>query len=57
MCQVVSLYLPFGSARKRKEGIVLIETGPPTAEALIQGIFGLQRKVRRMKGGRMWYRK
>ncbi|KAH8750889.1 hypothetical protein BGZ57DRAFT_967216 [Hyaloscypha finlandica] len=30
---------------------------PPTAEALIQGIFGLQRKVRRTKGGRMWYRK
>jgi NADH dehydrogenase (ubiquinone) Fe-S protein 7 len=36
---------------------VLIEIGPPTAEALIQGIFALQRKVRRNKGLRMWYRK
>ncbi|PMD15828.1 NADH-ubiquinone oxidoreductase-like protein subunit [Hyaloscypha hepaticicola] len=30
---------------------------PPTAEALIQGIFGLQRKIRRNKALRMWYRK
>jgi hypothetical protein len=37
--------------------IVLTETGPPTAEALIQGVFALQRKVRRNKGLRMWYRK
>jgi NADH:ubiquinone oxidoreductase subunit B-like Fe-S oxidoreductase len=41
-----------------KEGeVVLIEIGPPTAEALIQGIFGLQRRIRRNKGLRMWYRK
>jgi NADH dehydrogenase (ubiquinone) Fe-S protein 7 len=31
--------------------------GPPTAEALIQGIFQLQRKIRREKRARMWYRK
>ncbi|CZR70123.1 related to NADH-ubiquinone oxidoreductase 19.3 kDa subunit, mitochondrial precursor [Phialocephala subalpina] len=30
---------------------------PPTAEALIQGIFQLQRKIRKMKTLRMWYRK
>jgi len=35
----------------------LIYIGPPTAEALLQGIFQLQRKIRRTKTTRMWYRK
>jgi NADH:ubiquinone oxidoreductase subunit B-like Fe-S oxidoreductase len=35
----------------------LIYVGPPTAEALLQGIFQLQRKIRRTKTTRMWYRK
>ncbi|KAK2787290.1 hypothetical protein FQN52_003418 [Onygenales sp. PD_12] len=30
---------------------------PPTAEALLYGIFVLQRKIRRTKVTRMWYRK
>ncbi|KAK4246146.1 NADH-quinone oxidoreductase [Corynascus novoguineensis] len=30
---------------------------PPTAEALLYGIFQLQRKIRRTKTTRMWYRK
>ncbi|KAK1762670.1 hypothetical protein QBC33DRAFT_500547 [Phialemonium atrogriseum] len=30
---------------------------PPTAEALLQGIFQLQRKIRKTKVTRMWYRK
>jgi NADH dehydrogenase (ubiquinone) Fe-S protein 7 len=30
---------------------------PPTAEALLQGIFQLQRKMQRTKITRMWYRK
>ncbi|KAL4733218.1 hypothetical protein BDV11DRAFT_91042 [Aspergillus similis] len=30
---------------------------PPTAEALLQGIFTLQRKIRRTPVTRMWYRK
>ncbi|KAL2844138.1 hypothetical protein BJY01DRAFT_248262 [Aspergillus pseudoustus] len=30
---------------------------PPTPEALLQGIFELQRKIRRTKVTRMWYRK
>ncbi|KAH6981649.1 NADH dehydrogenase iron-sulfur protein 7 [Ilyonectria sp. MPI-CAGE-AT-0026] len=30
---------------------------PPTAEALLYGIFQLQRKIRRTKTSRMWYRK
>jgi NADH:ubiquinone oxidoreductase subunit B-like Fe-S oxidoreductase len=34
-----------------------MEIGPPTIEVLIQGVFGLQRKVRRMKVARIWYRK
>lgn len=37
--------------------VLTFGTGPPTAEALIQGIFGLQRKIRRAGTGRMWYRK
>lgn len=30
---------------------------PPTAEALLQGIFMIQRKMRRTQRTRMWYRK
>ena len=30
---------------------------PPTCEALIHGMFQLQRKIRRTKTSRMWYRK
>ncbi|KAI1176689.1 hypothetical protein F4777DRAFT_587768 [Nemania sp. FL0916] len=30
---------------------------PPTAEALLYGVFQLQRKIRRTKVTRMWYRK
>ncbi|KAI0156149.1 hypothetical protein BJ166DRAFT_484754 [Pestalotiopsis sp. NC0098] len=30
---------------------------PPTAEALLQGVFQLQKKIRRTKVTRMWYRK
>ncbi|KAI1828261.1 putative NADH-ubiquinone oxidoreductase subunit B [Xylaria intraflava] len=30
---------------------------PPTAEALLQGVFQLQRKVRQTRPTRMWYRK
>jgi NADH dehydrogenase (ubiquinone) Fe-S protein 7 len=31
--------------------------GPPTSEALLYGIFLLQKKIRRTKHTRMWYRK
>ncbi|KAE9370178.1 NADH-quinone oxidoreductase [Stipitochalara longipes BDJ] len=31
--------------------------GPPTSEALLYGIFQLQKKIRRTKHTRMWYRK
>lgn len=31
--------------------------GPPTSEALLYGIFLLQKKIRRTKHSRMWYRK
>merc|ERR1712050_276476 len=30
---------------------------PPTAEALIYGLLQLQKKIKRMKGVQMWYRK
>ncbi|KAH6691272.1 hypothetical protein F5X68DRAFT_130031, partial [Plectosphaerella plurivora] len=30
---------------------------PPTAEALLQGVFMLQRKIRSERKSRMWYRK
>ena len=32
-------------------------SGPPTSEALLYGIFLLQKKIRRTKHTRMWYRK
>jgi NADH dehydrogenase (ubiquinone) Fe-S protein 7 len=41
----------------RGEKGLLMRIGPPSAEALIQGIFQLQRKIRRTKTARMWYRK
>jgi NADH dehydrogenase (ubiquinone) Fe-S protein 7 len=31
--------------------------GPPTAEALLFGIYQLQKKIRHTKVTRMWYRK
>ncbi|KAJ4161024.1 ndufs7 ubiquinone oxidoreductase subunit [Fusarium oxysporum] len=30
---------------------------PPTAEALMYGVFQLQRKIRSQRASRMWYRK
>ena len=56
----VDIYVPGCECQNRDFAITdadICDAGPPTSEALMYGIFQLQKKMRHTKITRLWYRK